>query len=128
MIWLHRSIDAPAEQVWTLLTDLELWPEWGPSVRRATLSTERFELGATGEITTVVGLTLPFEITTYEPGTQWAWKVAGIGATDHRVEPLGPERCRVGFGVPLVAAPYMVVIRAALGRIETLAQPTGIGK
>jgi hypothetical protein len=37
------------------------------------------------------------------------------------VEALGPDRCRVGFGVPWVAAPYLLVCRAAIIRIRRIA-------
>ena len=79
--WVHREIEVPAEDVWSLLTDPSRWPEWGPSVRGAELDDGRFERGATGEVTTIIGLRLPFEITELDPGTGWAWKVAGGRAT-----------------------------------------------
>jgi hypothetical protein len=55
----------------------------------------------------------------------WAWTVAGVPATTHTVEP-APGGCRVAFGVPTPAAPYALVCRAALRRIERLAQAATI--
>ena len=78
-------------------------------------------VGAHGKVVTALGVTLDFEITTFEPGSRWAWKVGGVNATDHRVEPLGPDRCRVGFGVTFLAAPYLALCRIALGRLDRLA-------
>jgi hypothetical protein len=78
-------------------------------------------LGARGTVTTSVGPTLPFEVTACRPGTSWSWEVAGVSATDHHVEPLGPQRCRVAFGVPWPAIPYLLVCRIALRRLERLA-------
>ncbi len=118
---MHRDIDAPAERLWELLTDPVHWPSWGPSVRGASLNADRLEAGATGRVTTVLGAELGFEITWFEPGRGWGWSVAGVGATDHRVESRGPNRCRVGFGVPWPAAPYLGVCRLALQRLDTLA-------
>lgn len=120
-LWVHREIDAPAEAVWELLTDPECWPQWGPTVQRAQLDGDRLEAGATGTVTTMVGIGLPFEITDYDDRARWAWKVAGVGATDHTVEPVGRDRCRVGFGVPWPAAPYLAVCRVALARLEAMA-------
>ena len=119
--WVHRDIDAPSQAVWELLTDLDRWPVWGPTVRRAELDGSTFEAGATGVVTTVLGVRLPFEITEHEDGRRWAWRVAGVPATDHTVQALGPERSRIGFGVPWPAAPYLAICRVALRRLESLA-------
>lgn len=119
-IWTDRVIEAPATVLWDLLTDLEQWPAWGPSLRSAVLD-GRFEAGATGRLQPVVGPTLPFEITDVRPGAGWAWRVSGFDATDHRVEPVGDDRCCVGFGVPPYLAPYLVVCAVALRRLETMA-------
>jgi len=120
-LWVSAEIDAPASTVWELLVDPAAWPRWGPSVRRASVEGGTLELGARGKVVTAMGVTLGFEITTFERGSRWAWRVGGVKATDHRVEPLGPRRCRVGFGVAWVAAPYLAVCRIALGRLDQLA-------
>lgn len=119
-MWVEREIAVPSEAAWELLVDVDRWPEWGPSVRAAGLDTDRFEPGATGWVSTPLGLRVRFEITAVEPGQRWAWKVAGIPATDHRVRPIGASTCSVGFGVPVVAAPYAVVCRRALATIDRL--------
>ena len=111
---------APVEVMWELLIDVDRWPEWGPSVRRATLATNRFALGSRGTVRTVIGLELPFEVTRFEEGRSWSWSVAGCPATDHVVEGRGPGLCRVTFGVPRIAAPYLVVCRIALRRLDEL--------
>lgn len=118
---MHHDVDAPAESLWSLLTDLDRWPAWGPTVRRAELDGHRLEAGARGTVTTVLGIRLPFEVTTHLDGACWAWRVAGVPATTHTVQALGPGACRVGFGVPWPAAPYLVVCRVALRRLEALA-------
>lgn len=119
--WVSTNIDAPAATLWALLTDLDAWSQWGPSVRRASVEGGALAAGARGSVVTSIGVSLPFEVTTFEPGSQWAWRVSGINATSHRVEPLGADRCRVGFGVAWPAVPYLAVCRVALGRLERLA-------
>ena len=106
--------------MWELLIDVGRWPEWGPSVRRATLATSRFELGSKGTVRTAIGLELPFEVTHFEEGRSWSWSVAGCPATDHVVERRGPDASSVGFGVPWIAAPYLLVCRLALRRLDEL--------
>lgn len=120
-VWVHRDIAAPAERVWELLTNVDCWPDWGPTVRLAELDSDSFEAGATGTVMTSIGMTLPFEITEHEAGRRWTWTVAGIPATDHTVAALGPQRSRAGFGVPWLAAPYLAVCAVALRRLESLA-------
>jgi len=119
--WVSRDIAAPAEVMWELLVDVRRWPEWGPSVRHATLATSRLGLGSRGTVRTVIGLELPFEVTRFEEGRSWSWSVAGCPATDHVVEARGPAS-RVAFGVPWIARPYLVVCRVALRRLDKLGE------
>ena len=120
LVWVEREVPVDAHTAWSLLVDVERWPEWGPSIRAAGLDGERLELGATGWVRTPIGVRLPFEVTAFDDGSRWSWKVAGVPATDHRVRPLGPTTCAVGFGVPRIAAPYTIVCRRALATIDRL--------
>ncbi|MEQ8719521.1 MAG: SRPBCC family protein [Acidimicrobiales bacterium] len=121
-LWTGRDIAAPASTLWDLLTDLDAWARWGPSVRSATLvGSGTLRSGARGTVTTALGVSLPFEVTAWDPPWRWAWRVAGIGATDHVVSEVHAGSCNVRFGVPFVAAPYLAVCRVALGRLESMA-------
>jgi hypothetical protein len=60
-------------------------------------------------------------VTHFDPGHRWVWRVAGIPATGHRVEPVAAG-CRVVFEVPLPALGYAAVCRIALGRIARLVE------
>lgn len=120
-VWVSRVVDAPAATAWRLLATPSWWPRWGPSVRSASVDGP-LRAGRRGTVTTVAGVTLRFEITAYEEGARWAWKVAGVPATDHTVTPLGPDRCRVAIGVPLLAAPYLAVGAVGLRRLARLAE------
>lgn len=77
-----------------------------------------------GRVRTPVGLWLPFRVTRCEPPHFWAWSVLGIPATTHTVEP-APGGCRISFGVPAVAFPYLVVCLVALRRIAALLEVAG---
>jgi hypothetical protein len=115
------ELDMTAERAWELLSNTSHWPAWGPSVAAVEPAGVRVEPGLRGWVRTVAGFPLPFEITTVVPGRSWRWRVAGLTATGHRVEPLGPGRCRVVFEVPAWAAPYGMVCRVALKRLAGLA-------
>ena len=118
---VDRRIGAPPDAVWRLLTDVDQWPLWGPSVRRAELDGGGTLLtaGARGTVWTVVGVALRFRITQFEPGRRWAWSVAGVTATGHEVTP-APGGCLVRFTTPGWAAAYLPVCATALARIENL--------
>ena len=118
---VSRTMPVPSSAAFDVLVDIELWPQWGPNVRSATMDDRPMRLGSEGTVTTAVGVRLPYTVTSFVPGRSWAWEVAGIAATDHLVEPLGSTRCRVTFGVPFVATPYLGICAVALRRIELLA-------
>lgn len=123
-------VSAPSNRVWRLLADTREWPKWGPSVRRVESPHRFIEKGDRGRVKTAAGVWLPFEITEFEPERYWAWKVAGVRATGHRVEPLddtgsnpdNPAGCRLIFEVPAMAFPYLSVCRWAAGRIRKMAE------
>lgn len=118
---VERAIAAPRWAAWDVITDLDAWPRWGPTVRGAELSeTGPLRLGSRGKVWTPVGVPLPFEITEFDDGHAWAWKVAGVAATRHSVEEFDGG-CRVSFGVPPWAPVYLTVCAIALRRIDELA-------
>lgn len=95
---------------------------------RAVFAPERrIREGTRGWILTAFGLALPFRVTAYAEGRFWAWKVAGIPATGHRVVPLGPAACRVVFELPRLAAPYAAVCRRACRNLARLLDEPGCG-
>jgi uncharacterized protein YndB with AHSA1/START domain len=120
----ERTMSASQAQVWRVLIDLDEWPRWGPTITAAELhDADELAEGTTGRVTVVGGIALSFVITEYTEGRSWAWSVAGVPATDHRVDAIG-DRCRARIGVPILVAPYLVVCRTALRRIERLANAT----
>lgn len=144
---LSREIAAPAETVWSLFTDTDYWTDWGPTISAvelddnvdaadtdavdtadadaarittgADLDGTRITAGTTGRVR-VAGVWLPFSITTCGD-YRWTWSVARIPATGHRVEPLGPNRCRAVFELSPLAVGYAPVCRVALRRLDRLA-------
>src|SRR5512139_1214051 len=117
MLEVATTLDAPATIAWGLLTDTHAWPQWGPSVRAVEAPTRYINAGTRGRVQTTIGLWVPFEITDWEEGRAWAWRVAGVPATGHRVTPLTASSCRVTFTIPTWAPFYAPVCRTALRRI-----------
>jgi uncharacterized protein YndB with AHSA1/START domain len=121
MLTVERAMAVPSAAAWRVLTDLDAWPQWGPTVQRAELTEPGpLRLGSRGTVWVPPGVPLPFEVTEFDDGHRWAWKVAGVPATRHAVASR-PGGCVVSFGVPVWAPPYLVVCAAALVRIESLA-------
>lgn len=116
------EISAPAAHGWSILTDTHLWPVWGPSLRRVECAERFISAGTRGRVQTTVGIWLPFAIHDFVDGRYWSWKLAGIPATGHRVEPLSRDACRLSFEVPVLAAPYLAVCRVACDRIRVMAE------
>lgn len=104
----------------------EYWPRWGPTVVAVESSAMAVDPGVTGWVKPILGPWLPFEITDVAPGRSWHWKVAGITATGHFLSELEDGRTQVEFTVPLVLAPYVLVLRSGLNRLKRLAEGTSI--
>jgi hypothetical protein len=128
MLQTRLELPTSAATAWRLLTDTEAWPHWGPSVRTVDAPARLIGPGSCGRVQTVVGVWLPFEITRWRPGREWAWRVAGIPATGHIVTPLAPSRCRVTFTIPSWAPFYLPVCRRALHRLHGLAMKSDEGR
>jgi len=116
------EIAAPASVAWRLLVDTHEWPRWGPSVRAVAAPARCIGPGVHGRVQTAAGLWLPFQITDWRPERYWAWRVGGVAATGHGVEPIDPRRCRVCFLIPRWAPFYRPICRQALRRIAALAE------
>jgi uncharacterized protein YndB with AHSA1/START domain len=114
-----RRMQASPASAWRVLSEPASWPSWGPTVRAVEADDEVLHTGSTGRVQTAVGVWVPFKVTEVDPGHRWTWRVAGIPATGHRVEP-DPDGCRVVFEVPTWGLAYAAVCEVALRRIERL--------
>ena len=120
MLEVNATLDAPAAVAWALLTDTHAWPQWGPSVRSVDAPQRFITAGTRGRIQTTPGIWLPFEITDWEEGRAWSWRVGGIPATGHHVTPVTATSCRVTFTIPSWAPFYVPVCMIALRRLALL--------
>ncbi len=118
---IRRSISSPVEIVWPILVDTKFWPEWGLSILSVTPSSQVIHSGMRGQVKTIFGLTLNFEITKYETNKSWDWDVSCLPITSHRVEAPSPEKTIVIFDLPYVLFPYSIVCLFALRRIAQIA-------
>ncbi len=113
---MSRFVAATPEAAWELLASTGNWTQWGPSVTAVEPANAVLSEGLAGRIRTPFGVWLPFRITHLQPQHSWTWSVLGIPATSHRVDAV-PGGCRVTFGVPDLAVPYLLICRWGLHRI-----------
>ncbi|WP_353952173.1 SRPBCC family protein [Knoellia sp. S7-12] len=126
------DVAAEADAVWDLLVQVDQWPRWGPTVRRARVhgvdvgSERGGRIGpdATGTVWTSVGPAVTFRIDAWQDTGRvrhWSWRVAGVHATGHTVR-AHEGGCRVEMTAPWWAPAYAPVLWLALRRIRDLAQ------
>ena len=115
---------ASTDAAWDIVTDTTRWAEWSPTVAAVECDDRHVVAGSEGRVQTRLGLWVGFVVTDFEPGQLWRWKVSGVSATGHRVEPVDtgsdPGTARVVIEVPIWAAPYAGITARALRRIERL--------
>ena len=86
-----RDIEAPAAQVWAVISDVERWPEWTPtvtSVRR--LDDGPFGVGSRVEIRQPKLPKAQWTVTELEEGRSFTWEATGPGMRSiarHEVTP-----------------------------------------
>lgn len=137
---MHREhlihIDAPADVVWEVWSDVTSWPEFIGSVREVELTPPRLVVGARARIVQPRIPTDDWTVAEVDPGHGWAWAARGPGVTTiatHRVdqEPdgtstatahvvqRGPVGTTIGwlFG-PLVARYLRIELEAVRDRSE----------
>src|SRR5918997_3492472 len=97
------DVEAPVEQVWEVLREVERWPEWAPTVT----SVRRLDEGplAVGSRVRVEQPRLPpteYVVTELEPSRSFTWVATGPGVlatARHLLEDLGPGGTRVTLAV-----------------------------
>ena len=68
-LWTWREISVPPEVVWELLTDVARWPDWGPTILAADVSSGPLDVGARGTVTTIAGVPISVTVViTLNPG------------------------------------------------------------
>ena len=87
------DIDADAQSIWDVMTDVERWPEWTASVVRVERrSSEQFGVGSNVAIKQPRLMKVVWTVTDLEPLVSFTWKSAVPGLTtiaSHRLAP-GP--------------------------------------
>src|SRR5688572_22935069 len=119
------DVDAPAEVVFAILTDVERWPEWTPTVTRVErLDGSSVPLAINSRIRVVQPKVPPAEwtVTVLETGRGFRMMSRSPGATvvaNHWAEPLGDgQRSRVTLSVTFSGWLGQIIARVMRGLNE----------
>jgi len=114
------EVDAPLEEAWHRLAEVERWPEWAPHITSVTVSPPG-ELGPTSSGAFQVRRLgrNTFRMSVWEPPVRWEW-VGGLPGVrihyDHRFESSGPTATRLEWLVVL-HGPLAPLIRRIFARV-----------
>ncbi len=122
-IAICRKIAATPETIWSVLTDTQLWPLWGPSLLRVHCQDRYIRLGTRGRVQTLFYIWLPFTISEFRDLDCWSWRIGPFSATGHKIGPTDDTSAMLCFDMPWWAAAYVPVCWLALIRIERIASP-----
>jgi uncharacterized protein YndB with AHSA1/START domain len=99
----ERTIAAPAEQVWSVLTDVRHWPSWTASVTTVEpLEPGPLSLGARVRVVQPRLAPAVYEVDDLTPGSAFAWTASTAGVTTtagHYLSTNGESTVRVRFTV-----------------------------
>lgn len=116
------EVAAPPERVWEVLVDVEKWPEWTDSVRRARLLDDGpLAVGSRVEVSQPRIPTGAYTVTALDPGRSFTWEQRQPGSTvsaHHECVPLPEGGTRVELRVVMSGALGGVVGRLYRGLTE----------
>lgn len=129
---IEVDIDATPDAVWTVLTDVERWPEWTASmilVRR--LEEGPFGMGSRARVRQPGLPPAVYTVTEYEPGRAFSWAARSPGVTvigGHHVGPRGDGHATVRLTVRLtgVLAPLVGLFAARPARRYVAMEAEGL--
>jgi hypothetical protein len=97
------DIDASPERVWSVMTDIERWPDMTESVTKAELTPSGpLAMGSEARITQPRLGTRRWRVTALEPGKSFTWETRGAGvhmAANHTITPTEGGRSSVTLAI-----------------------------
>ncbi len=116
------DIDAARAHVWDVLTDVERWPEWTPSMTRLQrLDSGPFGVGSRVRVKQPRFPAMVWEVTALEPERSFSWAASSGGVTtvaDHRLADGPGGRVTVAHSIRQVGllAPVVALLSGARTR------------
>ena len=120
---IERTIDiaAPPERVWTIMRDVERWPEWTASVTRVQLlDGAPLAPGSRARVRQPRLPTAVWTVTQVEPDRGFTWRSITPGLTSigvHTIEPVHPDSSRATLAIDW-RGPLAPLIRLLYGKLS----------
>lgn len=132
MQWMTQvEVEAPPENVWQVVSDVERWPDFLPTVRRVEpLGSEELGPGSLVRISQPWMPVLTWRITEWTPGRSFTWQARSGGVTTtatHVIAPRdGGSTLTLGIDQTGLAAPLVGLLTGRRTRryVETEATHT----
>lgn len=124
MIRSEQVVNAPAELVHEVLTDIAAWRVWSPHIARVDGPAGAVEAGWSGLVKPWFGPPVRMDVTWCEPGRGIRWHSAAVG---HRldyadlIDALSADRCRVTMTAQ-VSGPAGSAVEAGIGWLSAYGQ------
>jgi carbon monoxide dehydrogenase subunit G len=92
------TVEAPAERVWAVLSDIAGWPHWTPTVTAIRTDSPQLALGARVTVTQPGRRPTEYLVDEYADGTSFRWsrdRGGVLQVADHAVTPIDATHCTV---------------------------------
>lgn len=120
MVELSVGVDAPVDDAWVVLADVERWPEWTESMSDVELVAGRpLEVGTRVRIKQPRLPAVVWEVTNLKPGRAFSWEATSPGMTtvaDHRLASDGPDHSTLTLCLQR-SGPLARILDVVFGRI-----------
>lgn len=103
---LERTFEVVVDRdtAWSLLSEVERWPEWAPHIKRATIDGDKLRPTSSGTFSFRPVGSGSFTMTTWEPPLRWTWRGTALGLPinyHHTFEALEGGRTQLVWTVEL---------------------------
>lgn len=119
MFEVSAGIAAPLQDAWTVLADVERWPEWTDSMSKVELIGGPLAVGTKVRIKQPRLPPVVWEVTHLDAGRAFSWEATSLGMTtvaDHRLMSEGPDRVTLALCIQR-SGPLAPVVDLVFGRL-----------
>lgn len=117
----HVEVAAPPEVVWGILSDVERWPEWTPTMKSVRLiEGDSIAVGTAARIQQPAQPAATWRVTQVDAGRSFTWGTRNLGMTmvgTHVIEPIAIGS-RVTLGIDISGLSAAILMPLIQGQIR----------